>query len=145
MGDDEDVFVASKMNASVPVSTHLDCLCTNAFRPRLSTNAASYDRLHLPVASGCSVSEHAPILVRNLPNGIGESGTTSKRSHVRFKLFSCTISAFKNRWLLIGFIFAATPSSLATSASTPVHGHTQHITTLSQDAISSKDVFNALK
>ncbi|KAN0108975.1 Rpp14/Pop5 family domain containing protein [Russula decolorans] len=53
---------------------------------------------------------------------------------------------FKNRWLLIEFIPAASPSpSSSTSVSTPGHGHIQHITTLSPDAISGKDVFNALK
>ncbi|KAN0113742.1 hypothetical protein V8E52_007395 [Russula decolorans] len=54
---------------------------------------------------------------------------------------------FKNRWLLIEFIPAASPPpSLFTSvSSTPGHGHIQHITTPSPDAISSRDVFNALK
>ena len=51
----------------------------------------------------------------------------------------------QNRWLLIEFIPAASPSSLATSESTPGRSHSQHITTSSPDAISSKDVFNALK
>jgi hypothetical protein len=52
----------------------------------------------------------------------------------------------QNRWLLIEFIPAASQSSpLFTSVSTPGHGHIRHITTPSPDAISSKDVFNALK
>jgi RNase P/RNase MRP subunit POP5 len=52
----------------------------------------------------------------------------------------------QNRWLLIEFIPAASPSpSLSTPVSTPGHGHIQHITTPSPDAISGKDVFNALK
>jgi RNase P/RNase MRP subunit POP5 len=52
----------------------------------------------------------------------------------------------QNRWLLIEFIPAASlspPSS--TSVSTPGHSHIQPITTLPPDAISGKDVFNALK
>jgi RNase P/RNase MRP subunit POP5 len=51
----------------------------------------------------------------------------------------------QNRWLLIEFIPAASPSPSSTSVSTPGHGHIQHITTTSPDAISGKDVFNALK
>jgi hypothetical protein len=52
----------------------------------------------------------------------------------------------QNRWLLIEFIPAASQSSpLFTSVSTPGPGHIQHITTPSPDAISGKDVFNALK
>jgi hypothetical protein len=52
----------------------------------------------------------------------------------------------QNRLLLIEFIPAASPPpSLFTSVSTLVHGHIQHITTPSPDAISSKHVFNALK
>jgi len=53
----------------------------------------------------------------------------------------------QNRWLLIEFIPAAAPPSpsLFTSVSAPGHGHIQYITTPPSDAISSRDVFNALK
>ena len=52
----------------------------------------------------------------------------------------------QNRWLLIEFIPAASPlPSPSTSVSTPGHGHIRHITTPSPDAISGKDIFNALK
>jgi hypothetical protein len=74
---------------------------------------------------------------------------------VRFKVWLSCLSVFfpsaieyaqQNRWLLIEFIPAASPSpSSSTSVSTPGHGHIQHITTTSPDAISGKDVFNALK
>jgi RNase P/RNase MRP subunit POP5 len=50
----------------------------------------------------------------------------------------------QNRWLLIEFIPAASPSP-STSVSTPGYGHIQHIPIPSPDAISGKDVFNALK
>jgi hypothetical protein len=53
----------------------------------------------------------------------------------------------QNRWLLIEFIPAASSSPPpSTSVSTPGHhGPIQYITTLSPDAISGRDVFNALK
>jgi len=75
---------------------------------------------------------------------------------VRFKVWSSRPTVFlpsviehalkQNRWLLIEFIPAASPlPSPSTSVSTPGHGHIRHITTLSPDAISGKDIFNALK
>ena len=75
---------------------------------------------------------------------------------VRFKVWLSRPTAFlpsaierplkQNRWLLIEFIPAASPSP-STSVSTPGHGHghIQHIPIPSPDAISGKDVFNALK